>query len=120
MLLFIGFALCATKSLTLPFYCCSPAVATYDAPVAGQTKGTLAKIDDLLAHAGTDKKSLLTAQIWVKEIDRDFDGMNQVWNAWVDPDNKPVRATVQATMARPNILVEIQVTAAVASSSSSS
>ena len=82
--------------------------------VTGQTQGTLAKIDSLLAQAGTDKKSLLTAQIWVKDIDRDFADMNKVWNEWIDPDNKPVRATVQANMARPNILVEIQVTAAVA------
>ena len=38
--------------------------------------------------------------------------MNSVWNGWISPDNKPVRATVQADMARPSILVEIQVTAA--------
>jgi len=38
--------------------------------------------------------------------------MNEVWNAWVDAENKPVRATVQAEMARPSILVEIQVEAA--------
>ena len=82
--------------------------------VTGQTQGTLAKIDSLLAQAGTDKKSLLTAQIWVKDIDRDFADMNKVWNEWIDPENKPVRATVQANMARPNILVEIQVTAAIA------
>lgn len=80
--------------------------------VAGQTKETLSKIDSLLEQAGTDKSSLLTAQIWLKDIEKDFVGMNNVWNEWLDPDNKPVRATVQATMARPNILVEIQVTAA--------
>mmetsp|Transcript_19741 Transcript_19741/g.37425 ORF Transcript_19741/g.37425 Transcript_19741/m.37425 type:complete len:99 (+) Transcript_19741:304-600(+) len=85
---------------------------------AGQAKGILAKIDDLLAKAGTDKKSLLTAQIWLKEIDRDFVAMNEVWNAWLDPENKPVRATVQANMAKPNILVEIQVTAAASCSPS--
>ena len=38
--------------------------------------------------------------------------MNEVWCEWVDPENKPARATVQAEMARPAILVEIQVTAA--------
>jgi len=30
----------------------------------------------------------------------------------LDPDNKPVRATVEANLARPRLLVEIQVTAA--------
>ena len=39
--------------------------------------------------------------------------MNGVWNAWVDQDNKPARACVSADMAQPNLLVEIQVTAAV-------
>jgi len=38
--------------------------------------------------------------------------MNDVWNKWLDPENKPVRATVESQMARPAILVEIQVTAA--------
>jgi len=54
----------------------------------------------------------LQATIWLKDIAADFKSMNAVWNAWVDPDNKPVRATVQAEMARASILVEIQVTAA--------
>jgi enamine deaminase RidA (YjgF/YER057c/UK114 family) len=71
----------------------------------------LAKVVDLLGEAGSSKSKLLTASIWLKEIDRDFKGMNEVWNDWVDPENKPVRATVQAHMARPQILVEIQVTA---------
>jgi enamine deaminase RidA (YjgF/YER057c/UK114 family) len=79
--------------------------------VKGQTRNVLAKVDDLLSQAGTSKSNLLTASIWLKEIDYDFKGMNDVWNNWLDPDNKPVRATVQAHMARPQILVEIQVTA---------
>jgi enamine deaminase RidA (YjgF/YER057c/UK114 family) len=79
--------------------------------VKGQTRNVLAKVDDLLSQAGTSKSNLLTASIWLKEIDNDFKAFNEVWNNWVDPDNKPVRATVQANMARPQILVEIQVTA---------
>ena len=66
----------------------------------------------LLAQAGTSKSRALNATIWLKDIGRDFKAMNAVWNAWVDPDAKPTRATVQAEMARPSILVEIQVTAA--------
>jgi enamine deaminase RidA (YjgF/YER057c/UK114 family) len=80
--------------------------------IAGQTQNVLKKVDDLLKQAGTSKSNLLTANIWVKDIAKDFMGMNEVWNAWLDPENKPVRATVQASMASPDILVEIQVTAA--------
>ena len=77
-----------------------------------QTKACLEKVDELLQLAGTDKSRALQATIWLKDITSDFKRMNQVWNAWVDPQDKPVRATVQAEMARPSILVEIQVTAA--------
>jgi enamine deaminase RidA (YjgF/YER057c/UK114 family) len=38
--------------------------------------------------------------------------MNAVWNAWIDKQNKPTRVCVEAPMARPSILVEVQVTAA--------
>ena len=80
--------------------------------VAAQTAGCLRKVDELLELAGTSKSRSLMATIWLRDIAGDFKGMNAVWNAWVDPENKPVRATVQAEMARPSILVEIQVTAA--------
>ena len=77
-----------------------------------QTQATLDKVDALLKEAGTSKSHALSATIWLKDINRDFKGMNEVWNNWVDPANKPVRATVEAAMARPVLLVEIQVTAA--------
>lgn len=35
-----------------------------------------------------------------------------MWAAWVDPNNKPVRACVAAPMAHPDILVEVMVVAA--------
>ena len=35
--------------------------------------------------------------------------MNKVWLAWVDPDNLPARATVEAKLADPRMLVEIAV-----------
>ena len=80
--------------------------------VAGQTTAILKRIDNLLAAAGTDKTKLLTANVWLKDINADFAAMNAVWSAWIDPKNKPVRATVQATLCAPEMLVEIQVTAA--------
>ena len=80
--------------------------------VKGQTKNILGQVDALLKEAGTDKTRLLTSNIWLKDIGEDFQAMNEVWVEWMDPDNKPVRATVEANLARPNLLVEIQVTAA--------
>jgi enamine deaminase RidA (YjgF/YER057c/UK114 family) len=81
--------------------------------VEEQTRNILKKIDDLLERAGTDKSKLLTANIWLKDISTGFEPMNSVWVNWIDPANKPVRATVEANLAFPNVLVEIQVTAAI-------
>jgi enamine deaminase RidA (YjgF/YER057c/UK114 family) len=79
--------------------------------IKGQTRQVLAKIDLYLAKAGTDKSRLLSAQIWLKDIARDFDRMNDLWDAWTAPDASPTRATAQCEMAEPDILVEIVATA---------
>jgi len=81
--------------------------------IRAQAAEVLAKVDKVLADAGTDKTRLLTAQIWLKDIARDFAGMNEVWDAWVDKDAFPTRATAQCDMASPGTLIEIVVTAAV-------
>jgi enamine deaminase RidA (YjgF/YER057c/UK114 family) len=80
--------------------------------IRGQTQQVLAKIDELLAAAATDKSRLLTAQIWLKDIARDFEGMNQIWDAWTAEQAPPTRATAQCEMAESGILVEIVATAA--------
>jgi enamine deaminase RidA (YjgF/YER057c/UK114 family) len=79
--------------------------------VKGQTRQILDKIDGYLAQAGTSKSNLLSANLWIKDMAL-FAEMNSVWNAWVDPANLPARACVRADMARPDVLVEIMVTAA--------
>ena len=76
-----------------------------------QTKRALERIDQLLQRAGTDKSRALTAQVWLSDI-RLFRQHNLAWNAWVDPQNPPVRACVQAELTAPGLLVEIMLTAA--------
>lgn len=78
----------------------------------GQTREVLAKIDALLAEAGSDKDHLLSATIYLKNIGEDFAAMNDVWSAWLSPGQAPTRTTVQAELARPQVLVEITVIAA--------
>lgn len=80
--------------------------------IAGQTEQALARVEKFLAQAGTDKSRLLTAQIWLKNIERDFDAMNKVWNSWTAPDCAPTRATCQCEMGASDVLIEIIVTAA--------
>ena len=78
--------------------------------VSGQTRQILTKIDGLLAEAGTDKSKLLSATIWITDM-RTFDQMNKVWDTWVSPGNTPARATVEAKLARADLLIEIAVIA---------
>ena len=80
--------------------------------VTGQTAEVLAKIDALLAEAGSDKDHLLNATIYLKDIQNDFIAMNEVWSAWLSPGQAPTRTTLQAELARPEVLVEITVIAA--------
>ncbi len=81
------------------------------ADVAGQTRQILAKIDALLAEAGSDKTRILSANIWLADIST-FGEMNQVWDAWVPQGHAPARATVESKLAAPQYRVEIGVIAA--------
>jgi enamine deaminase RidA (YjgF/YER057c/UK114 family) len=80
--------------------------------VADQTGQILAKIDALLAEAGSDKSRVLSATVWLADMAA-FVEMNRVWDAWVVAGAPPARATVQsARLAAPEYTVEIAVIAA--------
>jgi enamine deaminase RidA (YjgF/YER057c/UK114 family) len=82
------------------------------ASVAEQTKDILAKIDELLADAGSDKTKILSATIWINTMS-DFAEMNTVWDAWVPEGHTPARACVESPkLARPEFTVEIGIIAA--------
>ena len=92
-------------------YLCGLTAADTSQDVKGQTRQILERIDHYLREAGTSKSNLLTANLWIKDMAL-FADMNSVWNEWVDPQNPPARACVRADLARPEVLVEIMVTAA--------
>ena len=85
----------------------------YSGDIVQQTRETLANIDALLAEAGSDKSRILSVTIYLKDMARDYAGLNQVWDAWVAPGAAPGRACVEAAMYRPEVLVEMMVVAAV-------
>lgn len=78
-----------------------------------QTDGVLKIIDETLNKYGSDKRHILRVQIFLKDIIRDFDGMNEVWESYIEKGFEPARATVQAKMAKEEALVEMVVTAMV-------
>ncbi len=79
--------------------------------VREQTRDILEQIDTTLEACGTSRSRLLSVQIWLADI-ADWATMNEVYTAWIDPGNKPCRATVEAALARPDLLVEIMCVAA--------
>jgi enamine deaminase RidA (YjgF/YER057c/UK114 family) len=83
-----------------------------DSDIQEQTRSTLSRVEALLVEAGSDLEHLLSASIYLRDIDNHFGLMNQVWNAWVPEGHAPARACVEAHMARSGLLVEICVTAA--------
>ncbi len=82
------------------------------ADITGQTQQVLAAIDALLARAGSDRSKILRAEIFLPDM-TDFAAMNAVWEAWVVAGHTPPRATVQASLAKPEWKIEIVVTSAV-------
>jgi enamine deaminase RidA (YjgF/YER057c/UK114 family) len=77
----------------------------------GQTEEVLRKIDKLLADAGSNKSRILWANVWLTDM-REKDQMDAAWQAWVDPNGKPARATVESRLGTPDTRVEIMMIAA--------
>ena len=76
-----------------------------------QTEDVLRQIDALLATCGTNKSRILSATVYVKDMKLKPE-MDEAWLAWVDQQNPPARATVQAELGSSDTLVEIMCTAA--------
>ena len=76
------------------------------AGIEAQTRDVLAKIDELLSKAGTSKSRLVAVNVFLPHI-IDFDAMNTVYDAWIDPRNPAARACVEARLADPDLRVEM-------------
>ncbi|WP_415184524.1 RidA family protein [Phaeovulum sp.] len=79
--------------------------------IAAQTSDCLSRIDTLLIEAGSSRKHILQAVIWLADMS-DFDAMNAVWDAWVPQGYAPARACGEARLAGDDLKVEIIITAA--------
>jgi enamine deaminase RidA (YjgF/YER057c/UK114 family) len=79
--------------------------------IAEQTHSMLAKVDELLTEAGSDKNKILQATIWLASMG-DFVKMNEVWDSWVPEGHAPGRACGEAKLATPEYKVEVIIIAA--------
>jgi enamine deaminase RidA (YjgF/YER057c/UK114 family) len=93
-------------------YLCGQVCADATQGIGEQTETMLEKVDGLLEQAGSDREHMLSATIYLRDM-KDFAAMNDVWDAWVPEGHAPARACVEARMARPELLVEISVVAAI-------
>ena len=92
-------------------YLCGQVAKDYDADIKEQTRTMLERVDEHLKEAGTHRNKILSATIYISDISQ-VSQMNEVWGKWLGDGPRPTRTCVQAQMAKPNILVEITVTAA--------
>jgi enamine deaminase RidA (YjgF/YER057c/UK114 family) len=82
------------------------------AGIEGQTRDVLAKVEALLAEAGTSKSRLLSVAVYLPAIG-DFDAMNRVYDRWIDPDQAPARVCTEARLADPDLRIEVTAIAAI-------
>lgn len=92
-------------------YLCGQVCKDAEQGIKEQTESMLEKVDHLLEQAGSDRKNILSATIYIKDM-QFFSEMNEVWDNWLPEGYAPARACVEASMARDALLVEISVVAA--------
>ena len=61
--------------------------------IAEQTRTMLAKVDERLIQAWSDRENIFSATIYVKDMSY-FADMNAVWDTWVPEGFAPARAVL--------------------------
>lgn len=79
--------------------------------VEDQMREVLERIASLLKRFGASPANLVSATVWLNDI-RDYDKINQIWDAWIPQGHAPARACVEAKLAFGGCLVEIAAVAA--------
>ncbi|WP_339114740.1 RidA family protein [Thioclava sp. GXIMD2076] len=77
----------------------------------GQAEEIFAKLDDLLAQAGTSKDKLLQVTIFSAAFG-EKDAFNAAWTEWLSAENFPVRAYIGGAELSKGTLVEVTTIAA--------
>lgn len=80
-----------------------------DFGMADQTRQTLANVAAVLGAAGRGLNDVVNTTVYVKDF-ADYDLFDQVWQECFG-NHKPARATVQAGLVHPSLLVEVQAVA---------
>ena len=84
---------------------------TGDGSMAEQTRQTIANVAAVLAESGASLADVVSATVYVKNF-AEYKVFDQVWQDCFGA-HKPARATVQAELVVPQLLVEIQAIAVI-------
>jgi len=74
--------------------------------VAAQTRQTIANLQAILEAGGSSLDRLVKTTVFLADM-RLFEAMNEVYKELI-PEPRPGRSTVEARLARPELLVEIE------------
>jgi 2-iminobutanoate/2-iminopropanoate deaminase len=74
--------------------------------IGSQTRQTIANLRAVLEAGGSSLDRLVKTTVFLADL-RTFDGMNEAYRELI-PEPRPGRSTVEARLARPEILVEIE------------
>ncbi|MDQ3809157.1 MAG: RidA family protein [Chloroflexota bacterium] len=74
--------------------------------IASQTRQTIANLRAILEAGGSSLERLVKTTVFLSDL-RLFDDMNAVYRELI-PEPRPGRSTVEARLARPELLVEIE------------
>ena len=77
--------------------------------VASQTRQAIANIRAILEAGGSSLQNLVKTTVFLTDL-RTFEEMNAVYRELI-PEPRPGRSTVEARLARPDLLVEIEAVA---------
>lgn len=78
--------------------------------MAGQTREVLKKLDAYLREAGSDRSRLLSATIFITDMNVK-PAMDAVWKEWLAPKDLPARATIGVSDLCERTLIELVATA---------
>eukprot|EP00903_Cladosiphon_okamuranus_P008371 g8049.t1 len=60
-----------------------------------QTTKALENVQSLLQEVGSSRSQVVSAMLFVRDLEQDLDGVNRAWGRWIDGDNPPARTVVQ-------------------------
>jgi enamine deaminase RidA (YjgF/YER057c/UK114 family) len=82
--------------------------------ITGQAEDVMRQADQLLAAHGSSRAHILQALILLPDLEHKA-GFNEVWKRYFSPEHLPARAGIGVSDLGPNVLVEVVLTAVVAS-----